>query len=48
MRLIGGSSQDRGRVAILFMEKWGYISDPEWTDEDASVICEMLGYGYIS
>lgn len=48
VRLTGGSSQDRGRVEILFMEKWGYISDSEWTDDDASVICEMIGYGYIS
>ncbi|KAJ8305174.1 hypothetical protein KUTeg_017275 [Tegillarca granosa] len=46
VRLTGGSSPDRGRVEILFMEKWGYISDPEWTDDDARVICEMLGYGH--
>ena len=45
VRLVGGSYQWEGRVEIYMSGVWGTITDSDWTDDDARVVCRKLGYG---
>ena len=50
IRLVGGSYQWEGRVEIFISGTWGTITDSEWTNNDAQVVCRKLGHfkqGYI-
>ncbi|XP_071177691.1 scavenger receptor cysteine-rich domain-containing protein DMBT1-like [Mytilus edulis] len=44
VRLVNGVNSLEGRVEIYVNETWGTICDDEFGDEEASVICGMLGY----
>ena len=44
IRLVGGSYQWEGRVEIFISETWGTITDSEWTNNDAQVVCRKLGH----
>ena len=44
IRLVGGSYQWEGRVEIFISGTWGTITDSEWTNNDAQVVCHKLGH----
>ena len=44
IRLVGGSSDNEGRVELCINDTWGTVCDDGWGDDDASVVCARLGY----
>ena len=44
LRLVGGSSENEGRVEICYDNQWGTICDNGWSSEDAKVVCRQLGF----
>ncbi|XP_052789120.1 deleted in malignant brain tumors 1 protein-like [Mya arenaria] len=44
VRLVGGTSQYRGRVEILHNGTWGTVCDDGFSDRNAVVVCRMLNY----
>ena len=44
MRLVGGTTPNKGRVEVYRYGYWGSICRDGWNLPDASVVCRMLGY----
>jgi serine protease 12 (motopsin) len=44
LRLAGGPSDREGRVEVYINNEWGTVSDSDWDQNEAKVVCESLGY----
>ena len=44
LRLVGGEYNNEGTVELCYNNLWGQISDVGWSNEDAKVVCNYLGY----
>ena len=44
VRLVGGRSENEGRVEVCINNAWGTVCDSFWGREEASVICRQLDF----
>ena len=44
LRLVGGSSENEGRVEICYENQWGTVCNHGWSSENARVVCRQLGF----
>ena len=44
VRLVGGTSDNEGRVEVCYGHTWGTICDNGWSRHDANIVCRQLGY----
>ena len=45
IELVDGSNAKEGRIEVIRNGIRGTVCDDEWSNEDAKVICRMLGHG---
>ena len=46
IRLVGGSTDNEGRVEVYFNNTWGTVCHTGWGAPDAMVVCRQLGLPY--
>ena len=44
IQLIGGAFENEGTVQVCYNKLWGLISDSNWDNNDAKIVCKQLGY----
>lgn len=44
VRLMGGASDNEGRVEVCYGRTWGTVCDNGWSHHDGNIVCRQLGY----
>ena len=44
VRLTGGTSKYEGTVEVCVSDLWGTVCDSSWSTNDATVVCNQIGY----
>ena len=44
VRLVGGNTDNEGRVEVYYSNTWGTVCDDAWGQTDSDVVCQQLGY----
>lgn len=44
VKLVGGTKTSQGTVEVCYYNLWGLVSDANWNDKAASVVCRQLGF----
>ena len=47
VRLAGSGVNYQGRLEVYYDGEWGTVCDDDFDDNDATVACYMLGFGYV-